>query len=136
MRIRRLMLLIVAAAVLAACGGAVAQVPAAAQPTAAPPLPPTQVPAMGQLPTTAPATTFAGLATGLNNRTQARIRATNAVVTGPNMDVYINGLPAFNGGKPQQDMTTSVFSGWLYVTPGTYTVALVPHGGRVAQALF
>jgi Fasciclin domain/Domain of unknown function (DUF4397) len=58
------------------------------------------------------------------------------VLGASNIDVYINGLPAFNGGKPQQNIGVSAFSGWLYVTPGTYTVALVPHGGNLAQALF
>lgn len=121
---------------LTGCAGA--QVPAAAQPTnVAPPLPPTQVPAAALPPTAAPSpSTFEGLSTGLDNTTQARIRATSAVAGTPNADVYINGLPAVNGGKPQQNIGVSEFSGWLYVTPGTYTVALVPHGGALAQALF
>ena len=135
MRIRRLMLLIVAATVLAACGSAAAQAPAAAQPTAA--LPSSSAPTAGTIPTAAPAaTTFAGLASGLDNATQARIRIANGVMNAPQVDVYINGLPAFNAGKPQQNIDVGKFSGWLYVTPGTYMVALVPHGGAVKQALF
>src|SRR5947207_1121650 len=109
MLIRRLMLLIVAATVLAACGGAAAQAPAAAQPTAA--LPSSSAPTAGTIPTAAPAaTTFAGLASGLDNATQARIRIANGVANAPQVDVYINGVPAFNAGKPQQNIDVGHFS--------------------------
>jgi hypothetical protein len=135
MPIRRLIFLIVAAAtVLAACGGAVVPQDGSSASTA--PALSSSAPTTAIAPTVAPTATFVGLATGLNNNTQARIRATSAVMNAPKVDVYINGLPAFNCGKPQQNIGVSAFSGWLYVTPGTYTVALVPHGGDLAQALF
>ena len=116
--------------VLAACGGAPVPQSSNGLPTAAPVLPPTQIP------TAAPsATTFEGLSTGLDNTAQARIRATSAVAGTPNVDVFINGIPAFNGGIAQQNIGAGQLSGWLYVMPGTYTLALVPHGGTLAQAV-
>src|SRR5689334_20845108 len=73
-------------------GCAAAQMPATAQPTAA--SQPTLLAAMpttAQLPTAASSlssATFEGLSSGLDNATQARIRATNAVVGTRNVDVY------------------------------------------------
>ncbi len=80
--------------------------------------------------------TFEGLSSGLDNAKQARIRAISAVMDAPGVDVYVNGLPVVNGGKTRQNMGDGRFSGWVYVTPGTYTVALVPHDGTIDQALF
>ena len=87
-------------------------------------------------PTTATVTPFEGLSSGLDNSTQARIRTVSEVMGAPKTDVYVNGLPAFNGGFAQQNIDAGQFSGWLYITPGTYTVALVPHGETLDQALF
>ena len=91
---------------------------------------------VNNVPTQAPGTAFEGLSNGLNNATQARIRTVLSVKGEPKVDVYVNGLPAFNGGFAQQGITVNGFSGWLYVTPGTYSVALVPHGETLAQAIF
>jgi hypothetical protein len=88
------------------------------------------------MPTQIPGTAFEGLLSGLDNSKQARIRTVSEVMGAPKTDVYINGLPAFNGGFAQQNIGDGQFSGWLYVTPGTYSVALVPHGGKLDQALF
>jgi hypothetical protein len=134
MPIHRLIVLIIAATTLAACGGAPVSQGGSSAPPAA--IASTAAPTTVTAPTAAHTATFEGLASGLDNMKQARIRATSAVVGTPNVDVYINGLPAFNGGKAQQNMGVGEFSGWLYVTPGTYTVALVPHGGTLVQALF
>ena len=87
-------------------------------------------------PAAAEAPTFEGLSSGLDNAKQARIRAVSAVMGAPEVDVYVNGLPVVNGGKTRQNMGDGQFGGWIYVTPGTYTVALVPHDGTVDQALF
>ena len=75
-------------------------------------------------PAAAGAPTFEGLSSGLDNAKQARIRAVSAVMGAPGVDVYVNGLPVVNGGKTRQNMGDGQFSGWIYVTPGTYTVAL------------
>jgi hypothetical protein len=93
-------------------------------------------PIINDLPTQAPGTAFEGLGSGLDNSKQARVRTVNEVMGVALTDVYINGLPAFNGGVPQRNIGIGQFSGWLYVTPGTYTVALVPHGDKLEQALF
>lgn len=79
---------------------------------------------------------FEGLSSGLDNATQARVRVVSLVMGAPNMDVYVNGMPAINGGVAQENLNSGIFSGWLYVTPGTYSIALVPHGGTLDQALF
>jgi uncharacterized surface protein with fasciclin (FAS1) repeats len=84
----------------------------------------------------APAKHFDGLSSGLDNKSQARIRATSLVMGAPPTDVYVNGMPAFNGGAAQDNIATGRYSGFLYVKPGTYSIALVPHGGTLAQALF
>jgi hypothetical protein len=138
-RLTILSLFVLLAMVISACAGVAAPAPA---PTTAPAAQPTEAP-KAVAPTDAPtataaaeAPTFEGLSTGLDNAKQARIRTVNAVMGTSSTDVYINGLPVINGGKPQQNIAVSDFSGWLYVTPGTYTVALVLHGGTVEQALF
>ncbi len=79
--------------------------------------------------------TFEGLSTGLDNTKLARIRTVSGVL-GPNLDVYINGLPVVSGGKMQQSIDAGSFSGWVYVIPGTYQVTLVPNGKTVEQAIF
>lgn len=134
MPIRRLILSVVVAAALAACGGAPGP-QSSTIPTAAP-VASTGAPATVAAPTVAHVDTFEGLASGLDNMKQARIRATNAGATGSAMDVYINNLAVFNGGEGQQGIVSATFSGWVYVTPGSYTVALAPHGKPITQAWF
>lgn len=103
----------------------------------------TPEPQIANFPSSGPTTTdsgpcpcFEGLSSGLDNATQARIRAINMVMGTPNIDVYVNGMPALNGGAAQGNIGTGKFSGFLYVAPGTYTIALVPHDGTMDQALF
>jgi hypothetical protein len=97
---------------------------------------PTVSPTINNMPTQISGTAFEGLSSGLDNAKQARIRTVSEVMGAPKTDVYINGLPAFNGGFAQQNIGDGQFSGWLYVTSGIYSVALVPHGGKLDQALF
>jgi hypothetical protein len=139
MSIRRRSLLLVVAIALAACGGAPVSLgsstPAApVASTAAPAV--AAAPTVASTPTAAPSSMFVGLSSGLDNAKQARIRIANGVTSAAQVDVFINGLPAFNAGKPQQNIAVGAFSGWLYVAPGTYDVALVPHGGTPSQAVF
>jgi uncharacterized surface protein with fasciclin (FAS1) repeats len=93
--------------------------------------PPTQQP----MATSSNCSCFEGLSSGLDNATQARIRAVNTVMGADYTDIYVNGLPAYDVGLAQENIPTGVFSGWLYVTPGTYTIALVPSGETLDQAL-
>jgi uncharacterized surface protein with fasciclin (FAS1) repeats len=133
MHIRRLILLIVvAAAVLAACGGAPAVGTAPTAPAVATaPTVPTAAPA----PTAASAPTTGIVSTAPNDATQARLRVSQCVFAGPNVDVFVNGAVAVNGGMAQANMGALDVSGYLYLTPGTYRVAVVPTGKSLAQAL-
>jgi len=134
MHIRRLILLIaVAATALAACAGAPAQpsangVTAASAATTVAPTTSTAAPAA-----TAPATGI--VTTAPNDATQARLRVSNCISNGPNVDMVVNGAVAVNGGSPQANLRALFPSGYLYLTPGTYSVALVPTGKGLAQAL-
>jgi len=131
MHIRLILLIAVAAAVLAACGGAPAQ-PSANGVTPAPPA--TGVaPTTGIAPTTAP--TIGIVSTTPNDATQARLRVSNCIMGGPNVDVVVNGAVAVNGGMPQANMIALNISGYIYLVPGTYSVAVVPTGKGLAQAL-
>ncbi len=69
-----------------------------------------------------------------NDETQARLRVSNCVFGGPNVDVLVNGEVAVNGGVPQTDQGMG-FTGYLYLEPGTYSVAVVPTGKGVEEAL-
>lgn len=100
------------------------------------------VPNAAQPPISVPSTsvnnqvaTFEGLSTALDNNKLARIRTVSGL-TDTSVDVYINGLPVDNGGKRLQNIGVGSFSGWIYVTPGTYQVALVPSGESIGQAIF
>jgi uncharacterized surface protein with fasciclin (FAS1) repeats len=84
----------------------------------------------------APALHFEGISSELDNAAQARIRTVSMVMGAPPTDVYVNGMLASNGGVTQENIDTGRFSGFLYVTPGTYSIALVPHSGKLDQALF
>lgn len=79
---------------------------------------------------------FEGLSSRLDNAKQARIRTVSMIMYATNVDVYVNGSLAYNGGVALQNIVVGRFSGWLYVTPGTYTLALVPHNEGLDQALF
>ncbi len=107
--------------------------------TAQPPIPVTSTLTPSTPPTSTSSNTqgatFEGLSIGLDNTKLARIRTVSGVI-GPNLDVYINGLPVVNGGKMLQNIGDGSFSGWVYVSPGTYQVALVPNSEAVGQAIF
>jgi uncharacterized surface protein with fasciclin (FAS1) repeats len=136
-----LTVLMTASILLSACAAAATAVPA---PTQAPTQLPTLMATIAapnpttslSTPSSATGSSFEGLSSGLDNSKQARIRVAVSVNDAPVMDVYINGVPATNGGVLQQNLNPGDVSGFLYVAPGTYTVALVPHGGALAQALF
>jgi uncharacterized surface protein with fasciclin (FAS1) repeats len=62
-----------------------------------------------------------------NDTTQARLRINQCVADAPEVDAYVNGQQAVNGGVPQAIGATGT-TGYLYLPPGTYSVALVPTG--------
>ncbi len=70
-----------------------------------------------------------------NDETQGMLRVSTCVFGGPNVDVLVNGEVAVNGGVPLADLDFGVVTGYLYLTPGTYSVAAVPTGKGVEEAL-
>jgi uncharacterized surface protein with fasciclin (FAS1) repeats len=79
---------------------------------------------------TIPATTVSAaqvIADTPNDATQGRLRINQCVAGAPQLDAYVNGQQAVNGGVPQTLRATET-SGYLYLPPGTYSVALVPAG--------
>jgi Fasciclin domain/Domain of unknown function (DUF4397) len=149
------MLFTIALMLLAACGGA----PAATAPTAASAqanapattaasaptaLPPTAAaPTVALAPTAAataaPASTSALLADTNpekpNDATQGRLRISNCVAGGPNVDMLINGKLTVNGGVTQQNLESLHIGGYQYLAPGTYSIAIVPTGEGIDKAL-
>jgi hypothetical protein len=129
---RLILLIAVAATALAACAGAPAPQSAntgTATPAAIVVAPPAAAPTVASAPT-------AGIvSTAPNDATQARLRVSNCIFNGPNVDVVVNGAVAVNGGRAQANMRALEASGYLYLTPGTYSVALVPTGKNLAQAI-
>jgi uncharacterized surface protein with fasciclin (FAS1) repeats len=70
-----------------------------------------------------------------NDATQARMRVSQCVYGGPHVNVYVNGQVAVNGGVPMTDLGALDWSGYLYLAPGTYSVALVPTGQGLDHAV-
>ena len=70
-----------------------------------------------------------------NDATMARLRVSNCVFGGPNIDIYLNGEVAVNNGIPQSNVPTLIPWGYQYLTPGTYSVAVVPTGMGLGEAL-
>jgi hypothetical protein len=70
-----------------------------------------------------------------NDETQARLRVNYCVFNGPSVDIFVNGEVAVNGGVPQTDVPNLATSGYLYLDPNTYSVAVVPTGKELSQAL-
>src|SRR5437764_8561348 len=70
-----------------------------------------------------------------NDTTRARLRVHECVYGGPSIDTYVNGQIAVNGGVPMAHLRPLGWTGYLYLTPGTYSVALVPSGQGMDQAL-
>jgi uncharacterized surface protein with fasciclin (FAS1) repeats len=136
MHISRLILLIVvAAAVLAACGGAPAVETAPTAPTLG--TAPTAAAGLttGPAPTATTAPTAGIASTAPNDATQARLRLALFVFGGPNVDLFVNSTIAVNGGMAQANLHAGYVNGYLFLTPGTYRVAVVPTGKGLAQAI-
>jgi hypothetical protein len=70
-----------------------------------------------------------------NDETQSMLRVSNCVLGGPNLDVLVNGEVAMNGGVPLANQGFGITTGYLYLSPGTYSVAAVPTGEGVEEAL-
>ncbi|MFN8470537.1 MAG: DUF4397 domain-containing protein, partial [Caldilineaceae bacterium] len=66
---------------------------------------------------------------------QGRLRVSNCVFHGPSVDLLVNGEVPVNGGMPQTNLGGADIGGYLYLDPGTYSVALTPTGHDITQAL-
>ena len=73
--------------------------------------------------------------TSTNDATMARLRVAHLVFGGQNIDVMLNGEIAMNVGQAQVDIRPAIVTGYMYLNPGTYSLALVPTGKGVEEAL-
>lgn len=73
--------------------------------------------------------------TVINDETQGRLRVNYCVFNGPDVDIFVNGEVAVNGGLPQTNVPALRTWGYLYLAPNTYSLAVVPAGEELSQAL-
>ena len=124
--------------VLSACGGT--PEPQSTNSTAIPPTksaaptaqaavsPSTSVPAppMPAAPSIAPL---------FNDLTQVRFHVALFAFDSPNVDVFVNGTIETNSGFVFANLPAGHVTGVVYLAPGTYSVAIVPTGKPITQAL-
>jgi uncharacterized surface protein with fasciclin (FAS1) repeats len=70
-----------------------------------------------------------------NDMTQARLRLAPLVFGGPFMDLYVNGVVAVNSGQEQVNIPAGYITAYMFLAPGTYSVAVAPTGKGLAQAI-
>lgn len=73
--------------------------------------------------------------TVIDDATQARLRVSQCVFGGPKVDIFVNGKVAVNAGVPQTNVPALETWGYLYLDPNTYSLAVVPTGKELSQAL-
>jgi uncharacterized surface protein with fasciclin (FAS1) repeats len=84
-------------------------------------------------------TMAAGVATptpdpNLDATTHARLHMVALDHGGANVDVFVDGATANNGGQAQVNVPTGYVTAYLYAAPGTHRVAVAPTGTAPAQA--
>jgi uncharacterized surface protein with fasciclin (FAS1) repeats len=70
-----------------------------------------------------------------NDATHARLRLAPLVLGGPYMDLFVNGTVVVNGGQEQVNIPDGYITAYLFLMPGTYSVAVVPTGKGLANAI-
>src|SRR6478736_1831520 len=70
----------------------------------------------------------------LDATTHARLHVVALDHKGPNVDVFVDGATANNGGQAQVNVPTGYVTAYLYVPPGTHRVAVASTGTAPAQA--
>jgi uncharacterized surface protein with fasciclin (FAS1) repeats len=70
-----------------------------------------------------------------NDATQARLRLAHFVYGSENVDWLVNGEVAVNGGQAQVNIPVGFITGYLYLSPETYSVAVVPTGKAMDESL-
>ena len=88
---------------------------------------------------TATPTLATGVATptpdpNLDATTHARVHVVALDHGGANVDMFVDGATANNGGQAQVNVHTGYVTAYLYLAPGTHRVAVVPTGTAAAQA--
>ncbi len=73
--------------------------------------------------------------TGYDVATQSRLRVGHLVFGGPDVDVLINGEVAVIAERPWAKIPPGVITDYLYLAPATYSVAIVPTGEGIAEAI-
>jgi uncharacterized surface protein with fasciclin (FAS1) repeats len=78
----------------------------------------------------------------LDGKTHARLHVVlmdrqpmSAEVLVPNVDLYVNGKVAENGGQAQVNVPAGYITAYMYLKPGVYHVALAPAGEGLKHAL-
>lgn len=84
--------------------------------------------------TTTPLGTIAASPNQPNDTTQARLRVSQCVYGEPEMDIYLNGEVPLDAGIPLTAQQGDV-SRYEYLTPGTYSLAVVPVGQETSKEL-
>lgn len=70
-----------------------------------------------------------------NDAMMSRLRLAHFVYGSLEVDWLVNGEVAVNGGQEQVSIPVGFVTGYLYIAPGTYSVAVVPTGKAVDEAL-
>src|SRR6476620_12497895 len=70
----------------------------------------------------------------LDATTHARLHVVALDHGGANVDVFVDGATANNGGQAQVNVHTGYVTAYLYLAPGTHRVAVAPTGTAAAQA--
>ncbi len=70
-----------------------------------------------------------------DDATMARLRISNCVFGGPEVDIFLDGEVAVNNGIPQSNVPTLETWGYQYLAPRTYSVAVAPTGMSLGEAL-
>jgi len=70
-----------------------------------------------------------------NDASEARLRLAPFVLGGPHMDLFVNGTVAVNSGQEQVNIPDGYITAYLFLMPGTYSVAVAPTGSGLANAI-
>lgn len=73
--------------------------------------------------------------TDYDDAAQSRLRVGHLVFGGPDVDVLINGEVAVITDRPWAKIPPGVITAYLYLAPATYSVAIVPTGEGIAEAI-
>lgn len=70
-----------------------------------------------------------------NDAKMVRLQFAHLVFPGPVVDLYIDGQVAVNAGRAMAELSADHIYGYMYLEPGSHSVAVVPTGEDLDQAL-